>query len=187
MPTPEFLSLYGLDAGTYGPYEVATQHNIAETVRMSGIDFSYKQALTFLPRWARGVYVFANGSAQRPVGGNATANFQGYLPSKASWGYSLVREKFNFRMNWSYQSKNRLGSRSGSSIEPGVYEWMSSRVFSTSSASSLTKRSGLTSPCATSATRPSRTRSRGPTRRFTRSSAAANRPARCGRSVKGTF
>ncbi|MBI4624535.1 MAG: carboxypeptidase regulatory-like domain-containing protein [Verrucomicrobia bacterium] len=128
LPTPEFLALYGLDAGTYGPYEVATQHNIADTVRMTGVDFSYKQALTFLPRWARGMHVFANASTQRPVG-DATANFQGFLPRKASWGLSLVREKFNIRMNWSYQSKNRLGARSGNSIEPGVFEWQSSRVF----------------------------------------------------------
>jgi MYXO-CTERM domain-containing protein len=30
---------------------------------MSGVDFSYKQALTFLPSWARGVQVYANASA----------------------------------------------------------------------------------------------------------------------------
>jgi iron complex outermembrane receptor protein len=129
MPTPEFLALYGLDANTYSPYEVSTNHNVADTVRMTGADFSYKQALTFLPRWARGVHVFGNISIQRPVGGDATANFQGFLPRKASWGASLVREKFNFRMNWSHQSKNRLGARTGTSIDPGTYDWQSSRVF----------------------------------------------------------
>ena len=127
--TPEFLALYGLDAGTYGTYDVATQHNVVETVRMSGVDVSYKQALTFLPRWARGVNVFANAAVQRTTG-EATANFNGYIPRKASWGIALVRERYNFRMNWSHQSKNRLSAiAAGSSIEPGTYNWQSSRVF----------------------------------------------------------
>ena len=48
-PTPEFLDLYGLDPAIYGQYQVSTQHNITDTVRMNGVDVSYKQALTFLP------------------------------------------------------------------------------------------------------------------------------------------
>ena len=32
---------------------------------MEGLDLSYRQALTFLPRWARGLQVFANGSLQK--------------------------------------------------------------------------------------------------------------------------
>jgi TonB-dependent receptor len=127
--TPEFLELYGLDPDIYGAYDVATQHNIESTVRMTGADISYKQALTFLPRWARGVHVFANAATQR-ARGDASANFNGYIPEKASWGFALVRERYNFRMNWSYQSKNRLGAiAAGSSIEEGTYNWQSSRVF----------------------------------------------------------
>jgi TonB-dependent receptor len=129
--TPEFLELYGLDPDIYGAYDVATQHNISSTVRMTGADISYKQALTFLPRWARGVHVFANAATQRAKGDDAgTANFNGYIPEKASWGFALIRERYNFRMNWSYQSKNRLGPISaGPSIDPGTYNWQSSRVF----------------------------------------------------------
>jgi hypothetical protein len=33
--------------------------------RMTGCEFDYKQALTFLPHWARGVQVFANATATR--------------------------------------------------------------------------------------------------------------------------
>ncbi|MBI5692494.1 MAG: carboxypeptidase regulatory-like domain-containing protein [Verrucomicrobia bacterium] len=128
MPTPEFLALYGLDANTYGGYEVATNHNVADTVRMNGADFSYKQVLTFLPGWARGVHLFGNIAVQRPVG-DATANFQSYIRRKASWGAALVREKFNFRLNWSFQDKNRGSARTGNSIEPGTYQWQSSRLF----------------------------------------------------------
>ena len=126
--TPEFLALYALDPATFGAYEVATQHNIRDTVRMTGVDFSYKQALTFLPRWARGLHAFANVSSQRPVG-DATANFQGFIPRKASWGVSLEREKFSLRANWSYQGRSRNGPVTGASIPAGTYNYTVRRVF----------------------------------------------------------
>jgi iron complex outermembrane recepter protein len=128
-PTEEFLGLNGLDPNLYGGYEVVTQHNIAEKVRMTGVDVSYKQALTILPAWARGVTVFANGAAQRAEG-EASANFAGYIPRKASWGISLTRERFNVRMNWTYQSRNRLGAVApGPSIGPGTFNWQAKRGF----------------------------------------------------------
>jgi iron complex outermembrane receptor protein len=126
--TPAFLSLYALDAEAFGAYDVATQHNIQSTVRMTGFDFSYKQALTFLPSWARGVQAFANFSSQRPTG-EATANFQSYVPLKASWGVSLVRERFNLRANWSYQGRSRNGPVTGASIPAGTYNYTVRRVF----------------------------------------------------------
>ncbi|MFM8532160.1 MAG: TonB-dependent receptor domain-containing protein, partial [Acidimicrobiia bacterium] len=55
--TTEFLALYGLDAATYGSYLVSTQYNTTESVRMEGLTLNYKQALTFLPSWARGFQV----------------------------------------------------------------------------------------------------------------------------------
>ncbi len=126
--TPEFLALYGLDAQTYGAYDVATQYNIDSTVRMSGVDVSYKQALTFLPSWARGVNVFANAAVQRTQG-PAAANFNGYIPRRINGGVALVRERYNLRLNVSHQSKNRLGEVTGASIGPGTFNWQSSRVF----------------------------------------------------------
>ena len=123
-PTPEFLALYGLDPALYGDYEVATQHNIRSGVRMSGVDLNYTQALTFLPRWARGVQVFANVSSQR-VTGEAAGNFAGFTPRSASWGINLVRERFSVRANWNHRGERRLGPvAAGASIEPGTYNWI---------------------------------------------------------------
>ena len=126
--TPEFLELYNLDPGEYGPYDVATNYNLTSSVRMTGVEFDYKQALTFLPHWARGVQVFANASAQRATGG-ATTNFQGYVPRSGSWGISLSRPKFNVKLNWNYRSPARLGVITGRSIEPGTYEWRSKKLL----------------------------------------------------------
>ena len=125
--TPEFLALNGLNPDVYSPYEVATQYNIASTVRMDGFDFNYKQALTFLPHWARGVQVFANGAAQRAIG-DASANFSGYIPRSGSWGVSLTRDKYVLRMNWSFFGRRRLAKiADGRSIDPATYTWGSQR------------------------------------------------------------
>ena len=126
--TPEFLSLYGLDANLYDPFQVATQENLTTTVRMEGIDINYKQALTFLPRWARGLQLFANGSAQRATGDGAT-NFTGYIPRTGSWGLSLSRENYNVRLNWNYLGRQRRGVVTGRSIEAGTYNWGSKRSY----------------------------------------------------------
>jgi TonB-dependent receptor len=129
--TPEFLALYGLDPALYDKFDVTTQQNLPGKVRLTGVDFSYKQALTGLPSWARGVQVFANASAQRVTGdATATANFAGYIPRSGSWGISLTREKYNLRINWNYRGRQRRGVvASGASIEPGTYNWGLKRLY----------------------------------------------------------
>ena len=127
--TPEFLGLYGLDPALYGAYDVSTQYNIPTEVKTTGVSFNYKQALTFLPHWARGVRVFANVSAQR-VTGDTSGSFTGYTPRVANWGVSLSRPKYSLRMNWNYTGKKRLGPvAAGRSIEPSTYNWGSKRLM----------------------------------------------------------
>jgi TonB-dependent receptor len=126
--TPDFLALYGLDPALYGNFEVSTQHNVQGTVRMTGLEFDYKQALTFLPAWARGVQVFANATALRATGDD-TADFAGYVPRSYNWGVSLTREKYNLRANWNYRGRNRQGPVTGRSIQPSTYTWGSKQLF----------------------------------------------------------
>jgi TonB-dependent receptor len=126
--TPELLQQLELDPGLYGAYDIATNYNLATRVRSQGVDLSYKQALTFLPRWARGVQAFANVSAQRMIG-DAAANFQGYIPRTYNWGASLTRERFNVRANWNYRGRQRAGAVTGSGIEPGVFNWWAKRLY----------------------------------------------------------
>jgi TonB-dependent receptor len=125
---PEFLALYGLEAGTYGAFDVSTQHNVSGTVRMTGCEFDYKQALTFLPRWARGVQVFANASALRATGDDS-AEFAGYVPRSFNWGISLSRPTFNLRANWNYRGRNRQSPLTGRSIQPGTFTWGAKQLF----------------------------------------------------------
>jgi len=126
--TPEFLALYGLDPVLYDPFDVATQYNLPGRVRMEGYDVNYRQALTFLPRWARGLQVFANGSVQRATGINA-GQFAGFYPKSGNWGISLTRETYNVRLNWNYLGRARRGPVTGRSIEPGTFTWGSKRSY----------------------------------------------------------
>ncbi|MBL9202867.1 MAG: TonB-dependent receptor [Opitutaceae bacterium] len=126
--TPELLEQLELDPATYGPYDIVTNYNLTTRVRGQGLDFSYKQALTFLPHWARGVQVFANASVQRMTG-DAAANFQGYIPQTYNWGASLTRERGTLRVNWNYRGKQRANAVTGNGIEGGVFNWWAKRLY----------------------------------------------------------
>ena len=123
--TPDFLSLYGLDAGEYGAYDVSTQRNFTETIRMEGLDLSYRQSLTFLPRWARGLQVFANGSLQRSnvARGQLAGNDFNEIPRNAAWGFSFTRPRYNLRLNWTWRADQNQGPVTGLGIEPGTFNY----------------------------------------------------------------
>ena len=128
-PSADFLSLYSLDATTYGGYDVSTQSNLTTPVKMSGVDLNYKQALTFLPNWARGVQVFANIGATTLIGDDS-GSFAGYIPRTYNWGVSLTRPRYNIRANWNYSGRARQSIvAAGRSIEPGTYTWGSKRLI----------------------------------------------------------
>jgi iron complex outermembrane recepter protein len=126
--TTEFLELYDIDVPTYGRYDVSTQYNIPGKVRMTGVEFDYKQALTFLPHWARGVQVFANATAIRTQG-DENADFAGYVPRSYNWGASLSRPKYSVRVNWNYRGLSRGDQVTGRSIESGTFNYTSKLLF----------------------------------------------------------
>lgn len=127
--TPEFLASYGLDPNAYGRYGVSTQFNIPGTVRFEGVSFNYRQSLTFLPHWARGFEVFANGTSQRAEG-DTGGNFAGYIPRSGSAGLSFTREKYNLRVNANHRGRTRLNAvTAGASIEPGTFNWQPPSTF----------------------------------------------------------
>ena len=126
--TPEFLGNYGLDPTDYDPYQVATQHNLSTRVRIEGANLNYRQSLTFLPLWARGVQFFANGSTQRATG-DGSGNFTGYVPRSGNWGFSLTRPSYSVRLNWNYIGRQRRAAVTGRSIEAGTYNWGAKKSY----------------------------------------------------------
>ncbi len=128
--TPEFLQLYELDPQLYDGYYVATNYNVPGTTRTHGLEFAYKQALTFLPAWARGVQVFANGTLQRITGDVGRGSFNNtFFPKTGSWGISLSRPKYSVKANWNYRSKIRQAAITGRGIEPGTYNYDGERLY----------------------------------------------------------
>jgi len=129
VPSAEFLSSYRLDPVQYEGYEVSTQYNIPGSVRMTGCSVDYRQSLSFLPFWARGLQVFGNLSAQRSSG---VVTFAGRIPKSANWGVTLTRPKFSLRARWNYESRSR-GTQydAGRSIGPAVFNWRASRMLLT--------------------------------------------------------
>ena len=128
--TADFLALYSLDAATYERFAVATNYNIPGLVRMEGYEFDYKQALTFLPRWARGVQAFGNATVIRSTE-DRSGSFANYFPRTYNWGVSVTRPKFALRMNWNYMGRRRgnLVAESARSIEPGTFSWNQKRLY----------------------------------------------------------
>ena len=125
--TPEFLALYGLDPVEYGPYEVSTQYNVPGTTRVTGWDVSYKQALTFLPEWARGILVFANYSRRDTKARDLGSIGFNDIPFSGSFGVSLTRPRYSVRVNCSFRDDQIRNYVTGNSIEPDTFVYTPAR------------------------------------------------------------
>ena len=125
--TPEFLGLYALDPGEYGAYEVSTQYNVPGKTRVDGWDVSYKQALTFLPEWARGILVFANYSRRETKARDLGSIGFNDIPYSGSFGVSLTRARYSVRLNCSFRDDQIRNYVSGNSIEPGTFVYTPAR------------------------------------------------------------
>ncbi len=130
VPTPEFLESYGIDPGLFGTYEFFTQTNQSGTYSLTGMDIDYRQALTFLPAWARGVQVFANASSVRQSGVElGSTAFAGFIPRIYNWGVSLTRPRFNVRVNWNWRGRQRLNAVTNAGTEPGTFRYARPRTY----------------------------------------------------------
>lgn len=106
--TEELLNQYFLPMD-YLTYDVVTQTNIDRGVRIDGLEFSFRQPLTFLPEWARGLQV--NGSVTlKKLEGPSSASLQGFGGSGGNWGISLNRARYSVRFNWNYRAEYRTGA-----------------------------------------------------------------------------
>lgn len=126
--TPELLALYSLDPATYGEYDVSTQYNIPGSVRTTGWELNYKQSLTFLPNWARGVQVFGNISFRKVQTPEMITRGFYDIPHSGSWGVSLTRPRFNVRANINFRAMQRTGRVTGTGIAENTFNYVPSRT-----------------------------------------------------------
>lgn len=122
--TPELLSQYGVqDNGTYGNYSLVTQLNSGDA-KITGFEFSYKQSLTFLPHWARGLEAFVNLTKVNRNGG-ALADFSSFTPKSGSAGVTFARGRFLVTNTVTYRSEQVQSLRATSATVPaGTYQYL---------------------------------------------------------------
>ncbi|MBM3851818.1 MAG: hypothetical protein FJ399_01540 [Verrucomicrobia bacterium] len=123
--TDELIDIYGLDPNIYGAdrgYVVSTRQNVG-AARVSGVEIDYRQNLTFLPRWAEGIGVFANLTMQHLEGG-ATADFSSFVQKSINYGVTFNRARFTGRVSVNERGRERRAVFTAAGVEPGTYEYM---------------------------------------------------------------
>ena len=139
--TPELLELHGLtDDPAYLAYDIVTQANSGDA-RVRGVEFSYRQSLTFLPGWARGFQIFANAS-KLWLDGTRSADFAGFNPRSLSGGINFVRPRYSIKVNVTDQAESRRGLVTASASTPvETYDYLAARrQWGVSAEYSLSKR-----------------------------------------------
>lgn len=126
--TPELLESYGIPVTDTYLNSIVTSRGNGGDASITGMEFSYKQSLTFLPHWARGLQVFVN-LTKLSLGGPSQADFTGFNPKTLSWGASFVRSRFAIRFTSSEQGETRRAPVAASaSIPAGTYLWQGAKV-----------------------------------------------------------
>ena len=143
--TPGLLEQYGVfpAAGDSISYDLITRANGGDA-RVRGFEFTYRQALSFLPPWARGAQVFVNLTRSR-LGGSTTADFTGFNPQTLSWGVNFTRARYAVKFS-STEGKEtkRSAVAAGATNPPGTYLWQGAlRRYTLSVEYNLSRRLGL--------------------------------------------
>jgi iron complex outermembrane recepter protein len=126
--TNDLLEPWGIDPAVYGEalgYEVSTTRNVGKA-RVTGAEFDYRQNLTFLPDWARGVTVFGNITLQHLVG-DQLANFNGFVGKTINWGVTFSRARFTTRLAVNLKGRVKQGQITNAGTEPGTFTYLTPR------------------------------------------------------------
>jgi TonB-dependent receptor len=100
--TVPLLESFGL-SDDYLNYTIITKTN-GGNASVEGYEISWRQALYFLPAWAKGFSTFANATISHLSGPNAQ-DFTPFAHKNINWGASYVRRAFSFRFNVAYAYK----------------------------------------------------------------------------------
>ena len=129
VQTPATLPLlesFGLN-DDYLSYTIITKTNSGEA-SVKGYEVSWRQALWFLPPWAKGFSVYANGTISRVSGPNER-DFVPFAHKNINWGASYARRSFTFRWNVAYAYKVAGAAVAASATVPaGTYSYVAPQI-----------------------------------------------------------
>lgn len=139
--TPELLELYGLESDqTLLNYNFTTLANGGDA-KIKGVEFSYRQSLTFLPHWARGFQIFAN-FTKLSLSGSRTNDFSGYNPKSMAGGVNFTRGRLGLKWTISHLADVNTGAVAASAtVAPNTFNYQAARTrIGVSATYSLSKR-----------------------------------------------
>lgn len=122
--TPERLAEFGIvsEPGDDVFYSIVTRANGGDA-RVRGFEFSYRQKLLFLPKWASGLEAFVN-YTRSELDGSTTSDFTGFNPETLSYGVNLIRKRFVVKFNATQQGETkRLAVAQSATIPVGTYQY----------------------------------------------------------------
>lgn len=96
--------------GQYAGYELRSKAN-GGFAKIKGWEASYQQRFAFLPGWWSGFGAFANYTwldTEGNYGGTTvqtTSTLAGFVPKAANLGFSYIRNRINFRVNYGFNSE----------------------------------------------------------------------------------
>jgi iron complex outermembrane receptor protein len=129
--TPEFLALYEPRPAVYGRFDVSTQDNLPGRVRMTGVDVSYKQALTFLPP-GRAACRSSPTAARSARPANDHGQLRRLRSRAVAAGASASRARnTTCAPTGTTAAASAADPATGRSLEPGTFNWGSKRSSST--------------------------------------------------------
>jgi TonB-dependent receptor len=121
----DLLEPWGLDPAIYGEalgYQIRTSSNVGKA-RVSGMEFDYRQNLTFLPLWARGLTVFGNLTLQH-LQGNEAASFSNFVGRTINYGITFSRARFTVRLAVNLKGLVKQGQVTNAGTEPGTFTYL---------------------------------------------------------------
>lgn len=110
--TPDELKEVGVTPQAGEPWTLVTTNNVGNA-RIQGWELNANQSLSVLDPWVSGwgssFRVFAN-ITKITLKGDRTADFTGFLPTSASWGFQFARKRVGASLKWNYRSDQNQGA-----------------------------------------------------------------------------
>jgi len=107
----------------YVGWQITTQYNLPGKARVSGVEFNLRHSLRPLGAWGRHVQAFVNGTKLR-LEGSRDADFFGFIPESANWGFNARWKRITAVLNWNYRGKQKRGQM----VNVNGYEYITRRV-----------------------------------------------------------
>ncbi len=118
LATVQDLQALDLDPRYVG-WQLSSTYNLPGVARVTGFEFNLRHSLRTLGPWGKYFQGFINGTKLQ-LNGDQDANFNGFIPESANWGFNFSRKPFAVMAKWNYrgeQRRNRVAALGADAFE----------------------------------------------------------------------